>query len=133
MFTHPFSIKPLKPSPLFFVQAKPLENCRTYTATIPIVKDTSASAQALGYILLKFFHIPVVALLDTGASISGIPYHLYNKLKEIPNKKPNSFTIHNENEYLVSMANGHKQKTSLEVKITFSIGGHEITSTFLVW
>ena len=83
-FSHkPFSIRPLHSSLFSFVRAKPLENCKTYVATIPIFKDTTSSAHALGYVNLNFFRVPVVALLDTGASISGMPYHLYNKLKEI--------------------------------------------------
>ena len=84
----------------------------------------------LSYVKLKFSpHIRRRALIDTGACANALPQNLYDELRAnhpelIKNETPN-FTS-------VRMASGQRVSVDNQVNLTFCIGIHSFTDSFLV-
>ena len=84
----------------------------------------------LSYVKLKFSpHIRQRALIDTGACANALPQKLYDELRST---HPELIKIEMPNFTSVRMTSGQRVSVENQVNLTFRIGVHSFTDSFLV-
>ena len=86
--------------------------------------------ESLSYNKVKFSpHIRRRGLIDTGACANALPQNLYD---ELPTNHPELIKNETPNFKLVRMASGQRVSVDNQVNLTFCIGIHSFTDSFLV-
>ena len=84
----------------------------------------------LSYVRLKFSSLPKRrALIDTGSCANALPQNLFDELEK---QNPNGITLETPSFTSVRMASGQKIVIDKQAKISFSIGPHFFTDSFLI-
>ena len=84
----------------------------------------------LSYVRLKFSSLTKRrALIDTGSCANALPQNLFDELEK---QNPNGITLETPSFTSVRMASGQKIVIDKQAKISFSIGPHFFTDSFLI-